>query len=72
MSRELNNLGEFENIEKKPNPGLKGRHLTFKLAEVNFIFNLLDSEEMARFIGLFCHFAYWLVFGNINPIQIDF
>jgi len=26
---------------------------------------------MARFVGIFSHFAYWSVFGQVNPIQLD-
>lgn len=38
---------------------------------MNNVFSILESIEMARLIGIFCHFAYWNVFGNVNPIQID-
>lgn len=26
---------------------------------------------MAKFVGIFLHFAYWQVFGSVNPVQID-
>lgn len=26
---------------------------------------------MAKFIGTFSHLAYWLVFGHVNPIELD-
>lgn len=26
---------------------------------------------MAKFIGIFSHLSYWLVFGHVNPIELD-
>ena len=47
---------------------MQGKHITFKIYEMNNVFSILESVEMARLIGIFCHFAYWNVFGNVNPI----
>lgn len=35
------------------------------------MFNIIKSEENAKFIGIFLHLAYWAVFGGVNPLQID-
>ena len=42
-----------------------------KEVDVEHTFNLIKSEEMAKFIGIFAHLAYWLVFGHVNPIELD-
>lgn len=35
------------------------------------MFDILRSEENAKFIGVFLHLVYWAIFGGVNPIQID-
>ena len=31
----------------------------------------IQSEKIARFIGLICHFVYWTVFGHLNQLPLD-
>lgn len=26
---------------------------------------------MTKLMGVFLHFAYWSIFGNVNPLNID-
>ena len=47
------------------------RFITFKKNEIDQVFSILGSDEMAKFVGIFSHFAYWNVFGQVNAIQID-
>ena len=47
------------------------RDVFLKEVDIEHTFNLIKSKEMAKFIGLFSHLAYWLVFGHVNPIEID-
>jgi hypothetical protein len=35
------------------------------------MFETIKSEENAKFIGVFLHLSNWIVFGGVNPIQID-
>lgn len=35
------------------------------------MFEIIRSEQNAKFIGVFLHLTYWAVFGGVNPIQID-
>ena len=72
----LEHEGEGQKHNKNKEPHLtnhfsKDRHISFRNNEINNVFNIINSQEMARFVGMFSHFAYWNVFGNINPIQID-
>lgn len=47
------------------------RDIFLKEADIEHTFSLIKSEEMAKFIGIFCHLSYWLVFGHVNPIELD-
>ena len=38
---------------------------------IDKMYALLKLEQFAKFIGIFLHFAYWIVFGAVNPIPID-
>jgi hypothetical protein len=50
---------------------LQRRVVFLKEADINHTFDLLESSDMSKFIGLFIHFSYWMVFGHINPVQLD-
>ena len=47
------------------------RDVFLKEVDIEKTFDLLRSKEMAKFIGIFSHLAYWLVFGHVNPIELD-
>lgn len=47
------------------------RHIFLREVDIQRTFHMIQSKEMAKFIGLFAHLAYWLVFGHVNPIEID-
>lgn len=32
---------------------------------------LLGSETMGKLIGLFCHLAYHVVLGDVNPVPVE-
>lgn len=66
LSPENEKANEKRELEAKRE--LDGRYISFKKYEVNSIFKLIDTEEMARFVGIFNHYAYWIVFGSVNPI----
>jgi hypothetical protein len=34
-------------------------------------FDQIESERMAKLIGLCAHFTYWAVFGSFNPMPLD-
>ena len=34
-------------------------------------FDEIQSERMAKLIGLCAHFCYWAVFGGFNPMPLD-
>lgn len=39
--------------------------------DVNDTFKLIYTENMATLVGLFSHLSYFVVLGQINPIQVD-
>lgn len=45
--------------------------MAFSESDIDRVFNMLKSEEMAKFVGIFLHFSYWQVFGSVSPVQID-
>jgi len=45
--------------------------VAFSESDIDRVFNMLKSEEMAKFVGIFLHFSYWQVFGSVSPVQID-
>ena len=47
------------------------RDVFLKEVDIENSFNLIKSKRMAKFIGLFAHLSYWLVFGHVNPIELD-
>jgi len=47
---------------------LASRYIVFDDKDIESIFALLQSAEMIKFVGLFMHFSYWLVFGITQPI----
>lgn len=47
------------------------REIFLKESDIEETFCLINSKEMAKFIGIFAHLAYWLVFGHVNPIELD-
>ena len=50
----------------------KGRIHTFlKDSDVERCKSLIETEEVARIIGVVTHFAYWQVFGHLNPVHPD-
>jgi hypothetical protein len=42
------------------------------LADIEKAKKQITSQGMARLIGVTCHLIYWLVFGHVNPKQIEF
>jgi len=43
----------------------------FQQKQIEKVFEIVKSEENAKFIGVFMHLAYWSIFGGVNPIQVD-
>ena len=39
--------------------------------DIKEVLDCINSEKMARLIGLILHFVYWHVFGHFNQIPID-
>ncbi|KAM3136491.1 hypothetical protein pb186bvf_011449 [Paramecium bursaria] len=50
---------------------MKFRYILFSQQDIDLIFQLIQSEEMVRLVGLFIHLSYWLVFGVTQPIQVQ-
>ena len=70
-------MAKKENISKKQKKeqdslnNLQRRVVFLKDADIKHTFEILESADMGKFIGLFIHFSYWMVFGHINPVQLD-
>ena len=47
------------------------RDIFLKEIDIEHTFAIINSKEMAKFVGLFAHLSYWLVFGHVNPIELD-
>ena len=62
------NSNKTETIQESKNLNTS---IFFEERDIIKTFKLIESEEMAKLIGVFSHLSYWLVFGNINPIEID-
>jgi len=40
-------------------------------SEIEMAKSEITTENSAKLIGLFCHLAYWSVFGHMNPLPLD-
>jgi len=43
-----------------------------KLSDLEMAKKQITSQGMARLVGLTSHLIYWLVFGHVNPKQVEF
>ncbi|KAL4441372.1 hypothetical protein ABPG74_013667 [Tetrahymena malaccensis] len=67
----VNEENENTDVKKRKQKEHMDRAIVFEKSQIDQIFNLISSPTMAKQIGLFTHFCYWVIFSEVNIKTIE-